>query len=571
MAASLQDKRYSPMVPALLLVCFFSWVATGFNLLPISTHRPRQFLSTSTTNLQDTASGLFWPATPGLNGDAQEEDNEDCDEDDFSAVFDSIIKIYCTHSEPDYLIPWQRLHQTTSTSSGFVIAVSEGERRIMTNAHSVEYHSIVQVQRRGGSEKYEAIVEAVGQECDLALLKVDNPAFWEGLGGENVLEFGNLPELQDEVEVLGYPTGGDSMSVTSGVVSRIEMQEYVQAGMHLLSIQIDAAINPGNSGGPVIDEEGQVVGVAFQTLESGENIGYVVPVTVVQHFLEDIRRHGHYTGFCSMGARLAHLENGAFRKSLGMKTHQSGIVINDMAPMSACKSLLQKFDVIVAADGIPVANDGKIPFRPGERVSLVCYIQTKFVGDSINLKILRDGKELEVEAPVSMLAAIVRAHWNSQPPPYLIASGLVFTALSVPFLNAADAWDHFVSDEISYLLGHVRKPLEKENDEIVVLCQVLAHRSNLGYDQLSDLHLTKFNGETVQSLRHLSDLLKDCKETFMRFEFEPGGHVVVMERDSLEKVTSEVCEEHSIQNPFLLLDSHIKNAHEDAPVNQEGP
>jgi hypothetical protein len=315
---------------------------------------------------------------------------------------------------------------------------------------------------------------------------------------------------------------------------------------------------------------GQVVGVAFQSLESAENIGYVVPVTVVQHFLEDIRRHGRYTGFCSMGARLAHLENSVFRKSLGMESHQSGIMINDLAPMSACKSLLQKFDVILAADGIPVANDGKIPFRPGERVSLVCYIQTKFAGDSINLKILREGKEMELEAPVSMLASIVRAHWNSQPPPYLIASGLVFTALSVPFLNAADAWDHYVSDEICYLLGHVKKPLEKEHDEIVVLCQVLAHRSNLGYDQLSDLHLTKFNGASVKSLRHLFDLLRDCKETFMRFEFEPGGRVVVMERDSLDNVTSEVCEEHSIPKPFLFLDSHNENAHEDAPV-PEGP
>ena len=322
---------------------------------PISTHRPRQFLSTSTSNLQDTESGLFWPAAPGVNGDSQDIDDEDDDEDDMSRVFDSIIKIFCAHSEPDYLIPWQKLQQTTSTSSGFVIAISEGERRIMTNAHSVEYSSIVQVQRRGGSEKYEAVVEAVGQECDLALLTVHDPAFWAGLGGENVLEFGDLPEIQDDVEVLGYPTGGDSMSVTSGVVSRIEMQEYVQAGLHLLSIQIDAAINPGNSGGPVIDMDGQVVGVAFQSLESAENIGYVVPVTVVQHFLEDIRRHGRYTGFCSMGARLAVLENSVFRKSLDMKSHQSGIMISDMSPMSESKPLLEKFDVVLAVDGIPVA------------------------------------------------------------------------------------------------------------------------------------------------------------------------------------------------------------------------
>merc|ERR1712176_1666996 len=104
---------------------------------------------------------------------------------------------------------------------------------------------------------------------------------------------GPLPVLQDEVEVLGYPAGGDSLCVTKGVVSRIEMQEYAQAGERLLAMQIDAAINPGNSGGPVINEEMEVVGVAFQGIdeENVENVGYVVPSSVVLHFLEDVRRN----------------------------------------------------------------------------------------------------------------------------------------------------------------------------------------------------------------------------------------------------------------------------------------
>ena len=115
----------------------------------------------------------------------------------------------------------------------------------MTNAHAVEYGTIVQVRKRGGEAKYEVAVEAVGNECDLALLRVveDEDEFFDGLVG---LEFGDLPELQDEVDVLGYPVGGESMSVTSGVVSRVEMQEYSQAGFSLLALQIDAAINPGN-------------------------------------------------------------------------------------------------------------------------------------------------------------------------------------------------------------------------------------------------------------------------------------------------------------------------------------
>ena len=72
-----------------------------------------------------------------------------------------------------------------------------------------------------------------------------------------------------------YPVGGECISITAGVVSRVEMTMYAQAEQELLSIQIDAAINPGNSGGPVVNDNGEVVGVAFQSLEGDdvENIG----------------------------------------------------------------------------------------------------------------------------------------------------------------------------------------------------------------------------------------------------------------------------------------------------------
>ena len=187
----------------------------------------------------------FWPSKQEFGDDT----DDDEDEDDYRfQVLDSVLQIHCTHNEPDFLIPWQRQHQSTSTSSGFVIDVPGFGKRVMTNAHSVEYGSIVQVQRRGGEDKYQAKIQVIANECDLALLEVESDDFWDGL---EPLEFGPLPNMEQEVEVWGYPTGGDSLSVTKGVVSRIEMQEYTQASHHLLAIQIDAAINPGNSGGPV--------------------------------------------------------------------------------------------------------------------------------------------------------------------------------------------------------------------------------------------------------------------------------------------------------------------------------
>ena len=578
----------------------------------------------------ETRNNIFWPSRDEYVQQASEEergddDNDDNDDerkeqeesDDFPAncnIFDSIILIHCTHREPDCLMPWQNVQQESSTSSGFVINISgykstsspnknhKGDHglRIMTNAHSVEYGSIVRVQKRGDSQKYLANIDTIGQECDLALLSVDDPEFWQEFvapiasddrgtttTAASPLLFGSLPELQDEVEVLGYPTGGDSMSVTSGVVSRIEMQQYAQAGLHLLAMQIDAAINAGNSGGPVIDPyTGRVVGVAFQSLTEAENIGYVVPVPVVQHFLEDARRnHGRYTGFCSLGTRLNLLENESFRKSLGMiptttddesndSQHYSGVRIKSLSPLSRAHGILQPNDVILAIDGIPVANDGKIPFRPGERVSMVCYLQTKFDGDVVRLQLLRNNNDtnrgiVEADVPLAIFDDLVPSHWNSQAPPYLIAGGLVFTVLSCPYLEAAKAFDRYVSDELSYLVGLVNEPPSFEGEQVVVLNQVLAHRTNLGYDRLTDLHLTKVNGIKIRNLEHLQRVLaledehfekKDNSNSnsnsninqFLTFEFAPDERLIVLERSTMQEATQQVCEEHSIRTSYRL-------------------
>eukprot|EP00546_Thalassionema_frauenfeldii_P001705 CAMPEP_0178934138 /NCGR_PEP_ID=MMETSP0786-20121207/23701_1 /TAXON_ID=186022 /ORGANISM="Thalassionema frauenfeldii, Strain CCMP 1798" /LENGTH=513 /DNA_ID=CAMNT_0020611897 /DNA_START=212 /DNA_END=1753 /DNA_ORIENTATION=+ len=490
----------------------------------------------------------FWPS-------ATEDDAKPDGEDDYDLrnVLDSILKIHCTHSEPDFLIPWQRQHQSTSTSSGFVIEIGteggEKKRRVMTNAHSVDYGSIIQVQRRGQSEKYQARIEAQANECDLALLEVEDESFWEGL---EPLNFGDLPMLQDEVEVLGYPTGGDSLSVTKGVVSRIELQEYTQATSFLLAMQIDAAINSGNSGGPVVNEDRKIVGVAFQGLEGAENIGYVVPVTVVQHFLEDIQRHGRYTGFCTFGISYYMLENASFRRSLGMKDGMSGVRIGSVDPTAASLNILQKNDVILEIDGISLGNDGKVPYRPGERVAMNCYLHTKFDGDFVSVKLLRDGEIFEnVRVPVSIQRRLVPAHFQNQPPPYVVVAGLVFTVLSIPYLYAYDAWADYVSDKICYLLNHVDKPLEKSTDQMIVLTQVLAHPKNLGYDKLQDLHLKKINGKDVKSLQHFRQLLSDCQDEYIRLELAPDDYCIVLERASMDQITKEVCEEHFISKDYV--------------------
>uniref|UniRef100_A0A803RBS7 Uncharacterized protein n=1 Tax=Cannabis sativa TaxID=3483 RepID=A0A803RBS7_CANSA len=234
--------------------------------------------------------------------------------------------------------------------SGFVIH----GKRILTNAHVVADHTFVLVRKHGSPTKYRAQVQAVGHECDLAILAVENEEFWEGV---NPLELGDIPFLQEAVAVVGYPQGGDNISVTKGVVSRVEPTQYVHGATQLMAIQIDAAINPGNSGGPAIMAK-KVVGVAFQNLSGAENIGYIIPVPVIKHFITGVEESGKYVGFCSLGLSCQPTENVQLRNYFQMRKDMTGVLVSKINPLSDAHKILKKDDIILAFDGVPIANDG---------------------------------------------------------------------------------------------------------------------------------------------------------------------------------------------------------------------
>lgn len=108
------------------------------------------------------------------------------------------------------------------------------------------------------------------------------------------------------------------MSITKGIVSRITMTRYVVSSNKLLGIQIDAAINPGNSGGPAFSdlESGKVAGVAFSKITLADNVGYIIPWMIVNHFLEEYKNHNSFRGSCSGGFRFQEMENKHLRAYL---------------------------------------------------------------------------------------------------------------------------------------------------------------------------------------------------------------------------------------------------------------
>jgi len=214
-------------------------------------------------------------------------------------IKNSIVKIYAVYSKPSFAQPWTSLI-SRGTGSGCIISGN----RILTNAHMVAHSTYLEVLKNGETKRYEAKVLSISNESDLALITVKDKSFFKNT---KPLEIDNLPKLQEKIDVYGFPEGGETLSITSGIISRIEHQRYVHSGGMFLAIQIDAPINPGNSGGPAISD-GKIVGLVMQGRRSSQNIGYIIPTSVIKHYLHDIE-DGRLDGYPVLGVSVENMES----------------------------------------------------------------------------------------------------------------------------------------------------------------------------------------------------------------------------------------------------------------------
>src|SRR5262249_50277982 len=218
---------------------------------------------------------------------------------------DSIVKLTSVLRVPNPVRPWAKQNPVELGGTGVVI---DG-KRILTVAHLVTYAEEIYVRPGQGGDRVEAKVAAIAPGIDLAVLTVD-PAEAEFFDRRPPLPRAkDLPQVPSKVEVKGFPIGGNTLSTTQGIVSRIEYA-YFDTGSMGLRIQVDAAINPGNSGGPAL-VDGKMVGLVWGQA-GAENVGYLIANEEVDDFLKDIA-DGRYDGKPSPDEQWQALENEALR------------------------------------------------------------------------------------------------------------------------------------------------------------------------------------------------------------------------------------------------------------------
>ncbi len=459
--------------------------------------------------------------------------------DESPSLLRSVVKVLTVSDTPDYEQPWQTQGAEQSVGSGAIVQTKHG-LRVLTNAHVVENHVFVEVRRYGEAHKFVAKVEGVGHVCDLALLTIEDQRFFEGTAP---IEIGELANLTDRVSVLGYPMGGDRLSVTEGIVSRIEMNAYTQTQRSLLTIQIDAAINEGNSGGPVV-RDGKLVGVAFQALDEGQNIGYMIAAPVVRHFLDDMAS-GTLDGFPALGVSVQSLDSRAHRASLGLQGDDfDGLLINSVTYEGSAWGVLECGDVLMAIDGVEIMSDGSVRLREDERIRWTYVVTQRQVGDKLPVRIWRDRTMVELEVTLKPPQFLVAEDAYDVKPTYYLHGGLLFVPLSRDFLKTwgDDWWTSAPGHLLAYFEQGVRSP---ERVQVVVLQKVLADRVTQGYSDFESLVIDQAEGEQVRDLQHLIEIVQAAQGDFVTFETEDGSRLV-LDRAEAKSRTAAIMESYGV-------------------------
>jgi S1-C subfamily serine protease len=454
-----------------------------------------------------------------------------------------VVKVFSTMRYPDPYRPWAKASPQEVTGSGVVI---EG-RRILTNAHVVLYASDIQVQADQAGDKISASIEYIATGIDLAVLKLDDDSFFDTRPG--LPRAASLPQIKDSVLVYGFPTGGASLSITKGIVSRIEFARY-QPSTSGLRIQIDAAINPGNSGGPAVVGD-RMIGLAFSRLGgSAENIGYIIPNEEIELFLGAVAR-GQVEEKPALFDEWQTLENTALRAYLALPKSAHGVVVSRPYHTDASYPL-KTWDVITRIGPTPIDDQGMIPLRPDLRLSFLYDVQKIARAGRVPVTVIRGGKEVALSVPTVSRRRLLIPDLMGTYPSYFIYGPTVFSTATKQFIDPIEN-----NGQLVYGLAGMGVPLvTRRGDEpafpgeelVVIASPFFPHKLVEGYVSHTANVVKSVNGIPIRNLRHLVEVLRDCRDRFVNVDFF-GRDVsrLVFERAPTLAATEEILNDNGIR------------------------
>ena len=423
-----------------------------------------------------------------------------------------VVTLRVTGQDWNWKIPWAKQPPWTRTLTGLVVPGP----RILVASPAMGNQLLIEVQKLGRDQRTPARLVLFDPEGPLALVEVDDPAFWEGLVPLPIAE--RAPTAGD-VTIHRWPRVGQFDSSAGAV-------RQVRAGRHGFSrttfLTLDVTTNADTGDSDVLAAGGQVVGLV--TSKSGETAA-AIAAPVLRQFLASSAR-APYPGFARAGIGWQELTNPVLRDALGMRREEGGVRLTRVLPHGPGAGVLEVGDVLLEIAGVPLDPSGQFEHPLYGRQSFgLLLTDGRSPGDTLAVKVLRGGERKTVTVVLTRMPTDqdrVPAYVVGRGPDYAVLGGLVFQDLTGSYLSTWGDFNRRAPPRL--LIANERDGLMPLPDRprIVLLTSVLPDTANLGYQDLRDLIVDRVNGRIVGKVDDVRQAFRNPQGGFHVIDFLPG-------------------------------------------------
>jgi S1-C subfamily serine protease len=458
----------------------------------------------------------------------------------------SVVRVTVTRQRYNFHRPWQQRTPSTIIGIGAVIAGS----RVLVTADAVANHRYIELEEIDGSKKSVAELVAVDYEANLALLR---PIDAEFIANARPLKLVTNAVQGDVLAVWQVKPNG-TVTPATGSITSIELARFPYNN-YFLAYRLNGSLQYRlhHFTLPVI-KDGKLAGLLMQYNAKEQTID-VIAAPVVDHFLEDAA-DGTYQGFPLPGVNMVSAEDPQLRRYVGISKTSGGVFVDRVLTGSAAdRAGVQQGDIITKIAGFDIDSRGNYDHPAYGKVSLLHLVRCEFhVGEQVIYNIFRAGKAFRLAVPCEHRPAqdyIVPPYIIDSAPRYVILGGLVLQELSESYLREyGKNWSTNAPIHLLYDSVNQHAFAQDGREKIVFLSGVLPTSYTVGYDKLSNLVVTRINGQDIENLDHVIAALKKPVDGFHKIEFGQRPKVIFLDPAELPKINAQIKQRYRV--PLLM-------------------
>ncbi len=453
----------------------------------------------------------------------------------------SVIRVNSTNQAYDFIHPWSK--EAPFARKGLGVLIDGG--KILVTAELVANSDYIEVVRSGG-EKATAKLDVIDYEANLATLSVEDQKFLDGM---QPLQIATDVKTGDELSVLQLESNGTPVS-TKALVTSVEVGKYALEDSGYLMFRMSCPLQFRENSFTLPIVKGNKLAAYLMRFDSRSQTIDAIASPVINHFLVE-SQHRPYRGFPRAGLDFSPTRDPQLRRYLKLQDSDGGVYVNQVDQNGpAAKAGLKEGDILVAIGDKPIDPEGNYLHPIYGKVSITHLTTTEaYAGQSVTMTVIRNGQRQRFNVELFRRSPedyVIEPYSIGKQPRYYILGGLIFEELTRQYLRAWGA--NWLKDAPQRLVYYDRfqSDLFPAKRKVVILTQILPTKDTAGYEQLSNLVVTKLNGRDILSLDDFAEAVKNPLDGYHKIEFDDDPRVIYLDAKQVDADSDEVQNVYSL-------------------------